>query len=257
MSSLEEIKKKLNIESMDEATRKEMFNKFIEGGGEVIKEKHGPKIMQFNRDKQIEFNEKINTNKIELEQNNMGVLNVKNDFNHILLIEDLNRVFGFNKEMYLEIDLEDYQDVTSLNNLIGSSKGYVGYEQGGLLTEHIIKYPITLIFFKNFNKAHYTIQNYIKGIFNKNYIIDNKNRKIYLNNVLFLTTNLYEINKISGFLNTQLKNNLIHLDSKDQENNYKQFEKFLDHYKITLDNNNNRNLNDLYNNAINKILKLE
>ena len=68
MSSLEEIKKKLNIESMDEATRKEMFNKFIEGGGEVIKEKHGPKIMQFNRDKQIEFNEKINTNKIELEQ---------------------------------------------------------------------------------------------------------------------------------------------------------------------------------------------
>ena len=68
MSSLEEIKKKLNIESMDETTRKEMFNKFIEGGGEVIKEKHGPKIMQFNRDKQIEFNEKINTNKIELER---------------------------------------------------------------------------------------------------------------------------------------------------------------------------------------------
>ena len=63
MSSLEEIKKKLNIENMDEATRKEMFNKFIEGGGEVIKERHTSQVMHFNRDRQIEFNEKINSNK--------------------------------------------------------------------------------------------------------------------------------------------------------------------------------------------------
>ena len=68
MSSLEEIKKKLNIENMDEATRKEMFNKFVEGGGEVIKEKPVSQAMQFNRDKQIEFSEKFNSNKIELEE---------------------------------------------------------------------------------------------------------------------------------------------------------------------------------------------
>lgn len=66
MSSLEEIKKKLNIENMDEATRKELFNKFIEGGGEVIKEKPTSQAMQFNRDKQMEFNEKIISNKAEL-----------------------------------------------------------------------------------------------------------------------------------------------------------------------------------------------
>ena len=68
MSSLEEIKKKLNIENMDEATRKEMFNKFIEGGGEVIKERHTSQVMHFNRDRQIEFNEKINSNKAMLDE---------------------------------------------------------------------------------------------------------------------------------------------------------------------------------------------
>lgn len=68
MSSLEEIKKKLNIEDMDETTRKELFNKFVEGGGKVIKEKPTSQAMQFNRDKQIEFNEKINSNKAELDE---------------------------------------------------------------------------------------------------------------------------------------------------------------------------------------------
>ena len=256
------------IDLMDEiGSRKKYKNKKLnELLDEVIEDTIGIKMPNLEKLKTINLNypslkanyfKFINRDKIELEQNNIGVLNVKNDFNQNLLIEDLRLVFGFNKEMYLEIDLEDYQDVSSLNNLIGSSKGFVGYEQGGILSEHIIKYPISLIFLKNFNKAHNTIQNYIKGIFNKNYIIDNKNRKIYLNNVLFLTTNLYEINKISGFLNTELKNNSIHLDSKKQENNYTQFEKFLNYYKITLDFNSNHNINDLYNNAINKILKLE
>ena len=66
MSSLEEIKKKLNIDNMDEATRKEMFNKFVEGGGEVIKEKTTSHVMHFNRDKQLEFNEKITISKNNL-----------------------------------------------------------------------------------------------------------------------------------------------------------------------------------------------
>lgn len=68
MSSLEEIKKKLNIDDLDEATRKDLFNKFVEGGGKVIEEKPASQAMQFNRDKQIEFNEKISSNKAEVDE---------------------------------------------------------------------------------------------------------------------------------------------------------------------------------------------
>ncbi|MCG8569301.1 MAG: hypothetical protein MJB14_04105 [Spirochaetes bacterium] len=59
MSSLDEIKKKLNIEEMDKSSRKEMFNKFVEKGGKVIKEKSKTQPLRFNRTKQIEVNEKL------------------------------------------------------------------------------------------------------------------------------------------------------------------------------------------------------
>ena len=74
---------------------------------------------------------------------------VNSDFNVEYLIEDLYKLFAFKKEMYLEIDLESYIDYASINNLIGSTKGYVGYEQGGILSEHILKYPLSLVYFKN------------------------------------------------------------------------------------------------------------
>ena len=89
-----------------------------------------------------------------------NIINAKSNIAKYCLNHILTLTNEYNYE--LEIDLEDYTDNTSINNLIGSSKGYVGYEQGGILSEHIIKYPITLIFFKNFNKAHYIVQNYIK-----------------------------------------------------------------------------------------------
>lgn len=117
---------------------------------------------------------------------NIAVGKVVNDFNIKKLIPDLEKVFSFKEEEYLEIDLENYYEASSISNLLGASKGYVGYDSGGILSEHIIKHPFSLIYFKNLDKAHFTIQTFIKKLFKDSYFIDNKTRKIYLYNTIML-----------------------------------------------------------------------
>lgn len=137
-----------------------------------------------------------------IEINNIGVINDQYDINK--LKEDLKQVFNFKDEMYLELDLENYYDITTQNNLFGSQKGYVGYEQGGILSEHIIKYPMSLIYLKNFNKAHISIQNSFKSLFKKPYLIDSKGRKISLVNTLFIKSDDIKVH-LSGFINQNIQ----------------------------------------------------
>lgn len=117
---------------------------------------------------------------------NLMVMAVENEFNVEPLIRDLVKVFNFKEEMYLEINLDNYQDSNMINSLIGSTKGYVGYEQGGILSEHIIKYPLCMVYFKNMKSAHQSIVNYLEKIMNSTHFIDNKGRKINLQNTIFL-----------------------------------------------------------------------
>lgn len=124
---------------------------------------------------------------------------VDSNFDIEPLISDLYQVFNFKKEMFLEIDLENYKDSTMINNLLGSSKGYVGYEQGGILSEHIIKYPLSLIYFKNYHKVHYSIKSILDKIMNSDSFYDNKGRKIILQNTMFIIEDDINSNNI-GFI---------------------------------------------------------
>ncbi len=199
------------IDLMDEVgSRKKMSNKDIyKIVDEVIEDTIGIKMPSLNSLKKIKLNysdlkikyyQFINRFETQIDINNIGVI-INNDKYHIELIkDDLKKVFNFKDEMYLEIDLENYYDITMQNNLIGSQKGYVGYEQGGILSEHIIKYPLSLIYLKNFSKAHQSIQNFFKSIFNKNYLIDSKGRKIFLINCMFIIDDYNENNYQSGFI---------------------------------------------------------
>lgn len=117
---------------------------------------------------------------------NIATIKASKTFEPVLLIKDLEKVFNFKEEEYLEIDLESYYEASSLSNLIGAAKGYVGYDSGGILSEHIIKYPFSLIYFKNLDKAHFTIQLFVKKLFKDAYFIDNKSRKVYLYNTIIV-----------------------------------------------------------------------
>lgn len=254
------------IDLMDEiGSRKRYRNKKLEELlEEVIEDTIGIKILNINKLKSIKLNypslkinyyKFINRENVNIEQNNLGIIYVEKEFNCCGIIDDLNKVFGFNKEMYLEINLEDYQDITSLNNLIGSSKGYVGYEQGGILSEHIIKYPMTLIYFKNFNKANYIVKNFIKGLFEKNFIVDNKSRKIWLNNTLYVISDFYDNYSKTGFLNEKENKYIDVLKSINNVIDYSKLEDLAKKYSLNINSYNKKEY--LYDEVIKKILELE
>lgn len=131
---------------------------------------------------------------------NLGIIKVNQHFKIKLLIQDLYQIFNLKKEMVLILDGDDYQSIESINNLTGSSKGYVGYEQGGLLYNHLLKYPMSLIYLKNFYRSSSYFKTFFKDLFKKDYLIDAHMRKIYLKNTLFIV-NDEQINHSVGFIN--------------------------------------------------------
>ena len=123
------------------------------------------------------------------------------------LKEDLYAVFGFKEEMLLQINLDHYHDTATINNLIGSSKGYVGYESGGILTEHLLKYPLSLIFFDCFGQAHPSVKSYLKKLFSLPFVIDNKGRKVSLRNSVFVIKDFEQKRSPIGLIREEIISN--------------------------------------------------
>lgn len=235
------------IDVMDEiGTRKKSSNKsFSKLIDETIEDLTGIKNLTLERLKKVELNypslkpkylQFIKKKEFEVNTNNLAFAMVNSDFNVEYLIEDLYKLFAFKKEMYLEIDLENYIDYASINNLIGSTKGYVGYEQGGILSEHILKYPLSLVYFKNIKSAHPSINQFIKSLLKKNHFLDNKGRTIYLTNTIFLLDTNEIKNKEIGFINENKKSskNIITLKTIERKQDINQLKGILAKNKINI-----------------------
>ena len=235
------------IDVMDEiGTRKKSSNKsFSKLIDETIEDLTGIKNLTLERLKKVELNypslkpkylQFIKKKEFEVNTNNLAFAMVNSDFNVEYLIEDLYKLFAFKKEMYLEIDLENYIDYASINNLIGSTKGYVGYEKGGILSEHILKYPLSLVYFKNIKSAHPSINQFIKSLLKKNHFLDNKGRTIYLTNTIFLLDTDKIKNKEIGFINENKKSskNIITLKTIERKQDINQLKDILAKNKINI-----------------------
>lgn len=217
---------------------------------EIIKDLTNIKVI----DKSILREVKLNYNSLKIhyikfinrikKYPNIFTIEVVENFKPKYLLEDLNKVFNFKNEMYLEIDLESYIDQTMINNLLGSSKGYVGYEEGGILSSHILKYPISLVYFKNFNKAHFMIRKRLEKIMKSSYIVDNKGRKINLQNTMFI----YDVinnNKELGFIESTNNINKNYLNNIVRDESKEKYIKLLGKHKIYISNINSINLDIL------------
>lgn len=235
------------IDVMDEiGTRKKSSNKsFSKLIDETIEDLTGIKNLTLESLKKVELNypslkpkylQFIKKKEFEVNTNNLAFAMVNSDFNVEYLIEDLYKLFAFKKEMYLEIDLENYIDYASINNLIGSTKGYVGYEQGGILSEHILKYPLSLVYFKNIKSAHPSINQFVKSLLKKNHFLDNKGRTIYLTNTIFLLDTDKIKNKEIGFINENKKSskNIITLKTIERKQDINQLKDILAKNKINI-----------------------
>lgn len=109
------------------------------------------------------------------------------------LVKVLAKKFYDDKDALIKIDMSEYSDKTSVNKLIGSSAGYVGYEEGGLLTEKVRKKPYSVILFDEIEKWDFEVYNLLLQILEEWVVTDNKWRKInFKNTIVIMTSNIWQ-----------------------------------------------------------------
>ena len=91
----------------------------------------------------------------------------------------------------VRIDMSEYQEKHTVSRLIGAPPGYVGYEEGGQLTEAIHRKPYSVVLFDEIEKAHYEVFNVLLQILDDGRLTDGKGRTVdFRNTVIIMTSNL-------------------------------------------------------------------
>lgn len=102
------------------------------------------------------------------------------------MIEDCMQIFNIGPECLLNLDLQGYKDSFMLSSLVGAPPGYVGYEDEGMLSKHILSYPFSVLVFKNFKFASPNIQSFLLNLISCGFFTDQKGRSISLENVIII-----------------------------------------------------------------------
>ena len=90
----------------------------------------------------------------------------------------------------LRYDMSEYQEKHTVSRLVGSPAGYVGYENGGLLTDDVRKNPHAVILFDEIEKAHPDIYNVFLQVLDYGFLTDNQGRKAdFRNSIIIMTSN--------------------------------------------------------------------
>lgn len=106
-------------------------------------------------------------------------------------------VFG-TEDAIIRVDMSEYMEKHSVSKLIGSPPGYVGYEEGGQLSEKVRRKPYSVLLFDEIEKAHPDVFNILLQILDDGHVTDAKGRKIdFKNTVIIMTSNAGASNIVS------------------------------------------------------------
>ncbi len=114
------------------------------------------------------------------------------------LVKTLAWEYYSDKDALIKIDMSEYSDKTSVNKLIGSAAGYVGYEEWGFLTEKVRKKPYSIVLFDEIEKWDFQVFNLLLQVLEDWILTDNKWRKVsFKNTIIVMTSNIWaeEFNK--------------------------------------------------------------
>ena len=101
-----------------------------------------------------------------------------------------DEIYG-GEEMLISINMSEFQEKHTISRLIGSPPGYVGYGEGGRLTEAVRRQPYSVVLFDEVEKAHPDVINLFYQVFDKGVLADGEGREIdFRNTMIFLTSNL-------------------------------------------------------------------
>lgn len=128
-------------------------------------------------------------------------------------------LFGENEDRLIQIDMSEYMEQHSVSKLIGSPPGYVGFEQGGWLTEKITENPYSVVLFDEIEKAHPDVLNLLLQVLEDGHLMDAKgNRVSFQNTIIILTSNIgaeqIAEDKVLGFYREQKQRNLVELSTE-------------------------------------------
>ena len=91
----------------------------------------------------------------------------------------------------IRLDMSEYMEKHSISKLIGSPPGYVGYEEGGMLTERIRRHPYSIVLFDEIEKAHPDVFGLLLQILDDGILTDSQGRRVsFKNSIIIMTTNL-------------------------------------------------------------------
>tara|TARA_Y100000401_G_scaffold58362_1_gene46205 strand:+ start:40 stop:2484 length:2445 start_codon:yes stop_codon:yes gene_type:complete len=101
------------------------------------------------------------------------------------------KYFFGNERAFLQLNMSEYQDKTGISKLMGANAGYVGYEEGGLLTEYVRNNPNCVVLFDEVEKCEPKVLDILLHILDEGYATDNLNRKIdFSKTVIVMTSNV-------------------------------------------------------------------
>src|SRR5207237_2616128 len=107
------------------------------------------------------------------------------------LAKALAEVLFGDEDALIRIDMSEYQERHTVARLVGAPPGYVGFEEGGQLTERVRRRPYAVILLDEFEKAHLDVQNILLQVFDDGRLTDGKGRVVdFTNTVIIATSNV-------------------------------------------------------------------
>jgi ATP-dependent Clp protease ATP-binding subunit ClpC len=107
-------------------------------------------------------------------------------------------MFG-SEDSLIRVDMSEYQEKHTVSKLVGAPPGYVGYEEGGLLTEKVKNKPYSVILFDEVEKAHKDVFTVLLQILDDGHVTDSLGRKINFKNTLIILTSNLGVKKLQDF----------------------------------------------------------
>lgn len=115
------------------------------------------------------------------------------------LAKEVNDYLFHSDDSLIRVDMSEYMEKHTVSKLIGAPPGYVGYSEGGFLTEHVKRKPHSVILFDEIEKAHPDVFNVLLQVLDDGFLTDSLGRKIDFRNTLIIMTSNAGLRKLEEF----------------------------------------------------------
>ncbi|MBN1632787.1 MAG: ATP-dependent Clp protease ATP-binding subunit [Ignavibacteria bacterium] len=127
------------------------------------------------------------------------------------LAKQLTRFLFDSEDALIRVDMSEYMEKFNVSRLVGAPPGYVGYEEGGQLTEKVRRKPYSVVLLDEIEKAHPDTFNILLQVLDDGMLTDGLGRKVdFKNTILIMTSNIgtrdIKFDKVFGFSDTQFEN---------------------------------------------------